>query len=81
LICLEDGKPFKTLRRHLALLGLTPQQYREKWRLPQDYPMVAPNCAARRSALANKARLREKADRRGSLGSGGDLERDQERQA
>ena len=43
LICLEDGKQFKSLRRHLRLLGLTPEQYREKWRLPSDYPMVAPN--------------------------------------
>src|ERR1022692_2837022 len=52
LICLEDGKRFKSLRRHLRLLGLTPEQYREKWRLPSDYPMVAPNYAGQRSALA-----------------------------
>ena len=45
LICLEDGKRFKSLRRHLAGLGLTPGQYREKWKLPSDYPMVAPNYA------------------------------------
>src|ERR1700732_3005965 len=42
LICLEDGKKFKSLRRHLRLLGLTPEQYREKWNLPANYPMVAP---------------------------------------
>jgi len=54
LICLDDGKRFKSLRRHLAGLGLTPQQYREKWNLPSDYPMVAPNYAAQRSALAKK---------------------------
>ena len=47
LICLEDGKKFKSLRRHLAGLGLTPEQYRKKWKLPSDYPMVAPNYAAR----------------------------------
>ena len=54
LICLDDGKQFKSLRRHLAGLGLTPEQYRRKWNLPPDYPMVAPNYAARRSALAKK---------------------------
>ena len=52
LICLEDGKRFKTLRGHLATLGMTPEQYRAKWSLPSDYPMVAPNYAAQRSALA-----------------------------
>ena len=57
LICLEDGKRFRTLRRHLMLLGLTPEQYREKWKLPSDYPMVAPNYAAQRSALAKKLGL------------------------
>jgi predicted transcriptional regulator len=57
LICLEDGKRFKSLRRHLAALGLTPHQYREKWKLPSDYPMVAPNYAAQRSAMAKKIGL------------------------
>ena len=57
LICLDDGKRFKSLRRHLAGLGLTPEQYREKWNLPSDYPMVAPNYAAQRSALAKKIGL------------------------
>jgi predicted transcriptional regulator len=52
LICLDDGRRFKTLRRHLAALGLTPTQYREKWNLPSDYPMTAPNYAAQRSAIA-----------------------------
>jgi predicted transcriptional regulator len=42
LICLEDGKRYKSLRRHLTALGLTPEQYRRKWNLPSDYPMVAP---------------------------------------
>jgi len=57
LICLEDGKKFKSLRRHLRTLNMTPQQYREKWGLPSDYPMVAPNYAAARSALAKKMGL------------------------
>jgi predicted transcriptional regulator len=52
LICLEDGKHFKALKRHVAGHGLTPDQYRAKWKLPSDYPMVAPNYAAARSALA-----------------------------
>ena len=67
LICLDDGKQFKSLRRHLAGLGMTPAQYREKWNLPSDYPMVAPNYAAQRSALAKKIGLgqgRGKADAR-----------------
>ncbi|MCB5175776.1 MULTISPECIES: MucR family transcriptional regulator [Microvirga] len=52
LVSLEDGKPYKTLKRHLAKLGLTPEEYREKWGLPRDYPMVAANYAQRRSELA-----------------------------
>jgi len=52
LICLEDGKRFKSLKRHLGTHGLTPDQYRMKWNLPADYPVVAPNYAATRSALA-----------------------------
>jgi predicted transcriptional regulator len=57
LICLDDGKRLKSLRRHLARLGLTPKQYREKWKLPSDYPMVAPNYAAQRSALVKQIGL------------------------
>ena len=57
LICLDDGRRFKSLRRHLATLGMTPEQYREKWGLPKDYPMVAPKYAAARSALAKKIGL------------------------
>jgi predicted transcriptional regulator len=60
LICLEDGKKFRSLRRHLGGLGLTPEQYRVKWKLPSDYPMVAPNYAAHRSALARKFGLGQK---------------------
>ena len=53
LICLEDGKQFKSLKRHLrAKYNLSPQQYREKWGLPHDYPMVAPAYARQRSQLA-----------------------------
>jgi predicted transcriptional regulator len=57
LICLEDGKHFKSLKRHLAGHGLTPKQYRAKWKLPSDYPMVPANYAAVRSELAKKIGL------------------------
>ena len=52
LISLEDGRRYKSLKRHLKGRGLTPEQYREKWGLPRDYPMVAPNYAKQRSELA-----------------------------
>jgi predicted transcriptional regulator len=52
LISLEDGRRYKSLKRHLTGRGLTPEQYREKWGLPRDYPMVAPNYAKQRSELA-----------------------------
>ena len=57
LICLDDGKKFKSLKRHLASHGMTPDQYRTKWNLPKDYPMVAPDYAAKRSALAKSIGL------------------------
>ena len=58
LICLEDGKKFKSLKRHLRThYDLTPEQYREKWGLAVDYPMVAPNYAQARSMLAKKMGL------------------------
>jgi predicted transcriptional regulator len=57
LICLDDGRKFKTMRLHLAKLGMTPEQYRVKWNLPADYPMVAANYAALRSAMAKKIGL------------------------
>jgi len=58
IICLEDGKSFKSLKRHLQTkYGLSPQQYRAKWNLPADYPMVAPSYAAARSALARASGL------------------------
>ena len=57
-ICLEDGKKFKSLKRHLRThFNLTPEQYREKWGLPADYPMVAPNYANSRSNLAKNMGL------------------------
>jgi predicted transcriptional regulator len=57
LICLDDGKKFKSLRRHLATLGMTPDEYRAKWGLAPDYPMVAPNYAEQRSNLAKQMGL------------------------
>ena len=58
IICLEDGKKFKSLKRHLRThYKLTPDEYRTKWGLPHDYPMVAPNYAAARSQLAKKMGL------------------------
>jgi predicted transcriptional regulator len=58
IVCLEDGKKFKSLKRHLRThYNLSPEQYREKWGLPHDYPMVAPNYARARSDLAKKMGL------------------------
>ena len=68
LICLEDGKRFKSLRRHLTTLGMTPDQYRVKWNLPSDYPMVAPNYAAARSKLAKDMGLGQQRRRRRDRG-------------
>jgi predicted transcriptional regulator len=71
IICLEDGKSFSMLKRHLMTdHKLTPQQYREKWGLPRDYPMVAPNYAKTRSALAKKIGLGRKAGRPAKRASG-----------
>ena len=61
IICLEDGKKLKMLKRHLrTTYGLTPEEYRAKWGLPADYPMVAPSYAAQRSAFAKKIGLGRK---------------------
>ena len=61
IICLEDGKKLKMLKRHLrTAYGLSPEQYRAKWGLPADYPMVAPTYAAQRSAFAKKIGLGKK---------------------
>lgn len=65
VICLEDGKKLKMLRRHLMThYQMTPEQYRAKWELPADYPMVAPNYAEQRRSLAKKIGLGTKANRR-----------------
>lgn len=64
LICLEDGQKYKSLKRHLMTHhGLTPEQYREKWELPADYPMVAPAYAEARSKLAKEMGLGQKRKR------------------
>jgi predicted transcriptional regulator len=60
LISLEDGKQYKSLKRHLGKRGLTPDGYRTKWGLPHDYPMVAPNYAKQRSELAKSMGLGRK---------------------
>jgi predicted transcriptional regulator len=65
LVCLEDGKKFKSLKRHLRTqYNMTPEQYREKWGLPPDYPMVAPSYAAARSQLAKQMGLGQQRRRR-----------------
>ena len=65
LVCLEDGKRFKSLKRHLRTqYNMTPEQYREKWGLAPDYPMVAPNYAAARSHLAKQMGLGQQRRRR-----------------
>ena len=65
LICLEDGKKFKSLKRHLrSHYNLSPEQYREKWGLPADYPMVAPNYAQARSSLAKRMGLGQRKSRK-----------------
>ncbi len=61
IVSLEDGRKFKSMKRHLGLLGMTPDQYRAKWGLAKDYPMVAPSYAAQRSALAKSIGLGRKA--------------------
>ena len=61
IICLEDGKKLKMLKRHLkTAYDMTPEDYRAKWNLPPDYPMVAPNYAAKRQELAKKIGLGRK---------------------
>ena len=61
IVCLEDGKKLKMLKRHLQTrYGMTPQQYRQRWGLPADYPMVAPSYASHRSSLAKQAGLGRK---------------------
>ena len=57
IISFEDGKPYRSMKRHLARYGLTPQEYREKWGLPKDYPIVAPGYSAARSEMAKRLGL------------------------
>jgi predicted transcriptional regulator len=65
IVCLEDGKKFKSLKRHLRTqYSMTPEQYRDKWSLAPDYPMVAPNYAAARSQLAKQMGLGQQRRRR-----------------
>jgi predicted transcriptional regulator len=65
IVCLEDGKKFKSLKRHLRTqYNMTPEHYREKWGLPSDYPMVAPNYAEARSQLAKQMGLGQQRKRR-----------------
>jgi predicted transcriptional regulator len=65
IICLDDGMKFKSLKRHLRThYDMSPEEYREKWGLPPDYPMVAPNYAAARSALAKKMGLGQRRRKR-----------------
>lgn len=68
IICLEDGKKFKSMKRHLTAHGMTPQQYRAKWGLPADYPMTAPNYSAARSAMAKDIGLGQKETGRKAAG-------------
>ncbi len=64
IICLEDGKKLKMLKRHLrTTYGMTPEEYRAKWKLPHDYPMVAPNYAKQRSEFAKNIGLGRKSSR------------------
>ncbi|HTZ80375.1 MAG TPA: MucR family transcriptional regulator [Stellaceae bacterium] len=66
LVCLEDGKKLKMLKRHLrSTYNMTPDEYRQKWGLPPDYPMVAPNYAEQRSAFAKKIGLGKSGGRSG----------------
>jgi predicted transcriptional regulator len=69
IVCLEDGQKFKSLKRHLRTrYNMTPDQYREKWNLPPDYSMVAPNYAAARSQLAKQMGLGQQRRRRRERG-------------
>jgi predicted transcriptional regulator len=69
IVCLEDGKKLKMLKRHLkTAYNLTPEQYRDRWGLPSDYPMVAPNYARQRSRLAKEIGLGTRARKGGRAG-------------
>jgi len=71
IVCLEDGKKLKMLKRHLrSTYNMTPEEYRARWGLPADYPMVAPNYAAQRSAFAKKIGLGRTTGTKGRRGRG-----------
>lgn len=76
LISFEDGKPYKTLRRHLTLRGLSPEAYREKWGLPADYPMTAPSYSAQRSELARSLGLGQQRRKSSSVTEGDETTQD-----
>ena len=79
IVCLEDGKKLTMLKRHLqASYDMTPEQYRERWKLPADYPMVAPNYAWHRSSLARQGGLGRKP---GKPGAGTDQRDDKGQEA
>lgn len=67
IISLIDGKPYKTLKRHLSTHGYTPDEYREAFNLPANYPMVSPSYSAKRSEMAQSIGLGKKSDPKGSL--------------
>ncbi|ACA15560.1 transcriptional regulator, MucR family [Methylobacterium sp. 4-46] len=71
LISFEDGKPYKTLRRHLTMRGLTPESYRRKWGLPPDYPMTSASYSEQRSQLARTLGLGQQRRRRGQAEAAG----------
>ena len=74
IVCLEDGKKLKMLKRHLqSAYGMTPADYRARWDLPQDYPMVAPNYAEQRSALAKQIGLGRKSEEAAEAGMAADV--------
>jgi len=76
LICLEDGKKLKMLKRHLrSSYNLTPDQYRQKWGLPADYPMVAPNYADQRSEFAKQIGLGHAGNRKGARRAAGAIKK------
>jgi len=67
IVCLDDGRKFKSLKRHIAALGMTPAEYRAKWGLPAEYPMVAPNYSVARSELAKAIGLGRQRGKRGGI--------------
>src|SRR3954462_10607802 len=71
IISFEDGKHYKSMKRHLTTRGITPEQYREKWGLPRDFPMVAPDYSARRSEMAKRLGLGQARKGRSGAKKGG----------